>query len=213
MEALYNLCNRQQWQVAITHIQSLVDGDQLFFQDDNGFTPIMFACRIYSAPLELVQLMITKAKLDSRKRCLLAITHVTGRAALRIAALWYHDPTVLKHPLELCATSSEGNTPLQYATRSRRPALILSILTRRHQRPRLPQLRRPRRQRQRRRARYLLGLHRHPRRPPRRPHDRPALHQARLRHRTETISLHVPLAFATLNDNVWSHIMTFPSFL
>jgi len=65
----------EQWQVAITHIQSLADGDgdQIFFQDEYGETAIMIAC-VYSAPLELCQMMITKAKLDSRKRCPLAIT-------------------------------------------------------------------------------------------------------------------------------------------
>jgi len=29
------------------------------------------------------------------------------------------------------------------------------------------------------------------------------------RHRTETVVLDTPLSFAELNDNIWSHIMTF----
>ena len=66
--------------VAITHIQSLVDGDavdQLFFQDQYGWTAFVDAS-LRSAPLELYQLMITKAKLDSRKKCLLAIPNRWG---------------------------------------------------------------------------------------------------------------------------------------
>jgi len=80
MSALYWLVASQQWQANIPHIQSLADGDsveQLFFQSGGGRTAIMIAC-INSAPLELVQVMITKAKLDSRKRCLLAITNQWG---------------------------------------------------------------------------------------------------------------------------------------
>ena len=73
---MYVLVTNHRWQVAITHVQSLPVGDavdQIFYQDQYGVTTIMRACWD-SAPLELVQLMITKAKLDSRKRCLLAIT-------------------------------------------------------------------------------------------------------------------------------------------
>ena len=66
--------------MAIIHIQSLADGDaadQLFYLNKHGSSAIMRACP-NDAPLELVQLMITKAKLDSRKRCLLAITNQWG---------------------------------------------------------------------------------------------------------------------------------------
>jgi len=79
MSALSELVANQQWQVAITPIQSLAyrdAADQLLYQDKYGITAFMYAC-YRSAPLlglELVQLMITKAKLDSRKRCLLAIS-------------------------------------------------------------------------------------------------------------------------------------------
>jgi len=81
MRALYQLVGTQQWQVVITHIHSLAEGDaveQLFYQYHGYlYTAIMWAC-IRSAPLELVQLMITKAKLDSKKRCLLAVTATLG---------------------------------------------------------------------------------------------------------------------------------------
>jgi len=108
MRALYNLVISQQWQVAITHIQSLADGDavdQIFFQGKGGYTAIMRACRS-SAPLEIVQVMITMAKLDSRKRCLLAITCNNGLIALHWAAWCHSDPAVLEllireHPLAL----------------------------------------------------------------------------------------------------------------
>jgi len=86
MSPLYGLVFNQRRQVAIAHIQSLADGDavdQLFHQCQNGYgwTAIIVAC-IDSAPLELVQLMITKAKLDSRKRCLLAAASAHGYTAL-----------------------------------------------------------------------------------------------------------------------------------
>ena len=47
MSALYELVGNQQWQVAITHIQSLADGDVvdlLFHQNYCGTTTIMLAC-------------------------------------------------------------------------------------------------------------------------------------------------------------------------
>ena len=62
--------------MTITHIQSIADGgaaDQVPYHDEGGWTALMRAC-IQSAPLALVQLMITKAKLNSRKRRQLAIT-------------------------------------------------------------------------------------------------------------------------------------------
>jgi len=95
MSAQFELVNDQQWQVAYSHIQSLADGDavdQIFFQSANGWTAIMYACG-ESAPLELVHLMITKAKLDSRKMCLLTITSNSGWTVLHYAA-WYCDPAV-----------------------------------------------------------------------------------------------------------------------
>jgi len=67
MSALIDLVAVERWQEAVTHIQSLPDGDaayQLFFKNQYGWTAIVHAC-LDSAPLELVQLMITKAKLDS----------------------------------------------------------------------------------------------------------------------------------------------------
>jgi len=91
MSSLYELETNQQWQVAITHIQSLADGDaayQLFNQNDDGWSAIMIAC-LNDAPQELYQLMITKAKLDSRKRCLPTVTINNGFTALHCAA-WLH---------------------------------------------------------------------------------------------------------------------------
>ena len=82
MSALHELVIYEQWQEAITHIQSLPDGDaahQLFFTQYNS-TAIMRACH-RSAPLVLVQLIITKAKLDPRKRCLLAIVSLLRATA------------------------------------------------------------------------------------------------------------------------------------
>ena len=93
----------------------------------------MFACR-HSAPLELVQLMITKAKLDERKRCLLAITTSDGNAALHCAARRHSDPAVAELlirelPLALCATTDYDRTPLQIATLYNRSAPFTSRLT------------------------------------------------------------------------------------
>ena len=135
MSALYNLVANQQYQVAITHIQSLADGDavdQLFHEDKFGQTVVHAS--YYEAPLELYQLMITKAKLDSRKRCLLSITNQWGVLALHLAARWHSDPAVLEflireHPLALCATDFWGETPLQRAIVGNRPAAITSLLT------------------------------------------------------------------------------------
>jgi len=67
---LYVLVVRRQWQAAVVHISGLSDSavNQLFAAIDSA-TPIMIAC-YRSASLKLVQLMITKAKLDERKRCM-----------------------------------------------------------------------------------------------------------------------------------------------
>jgi len=92
----------------------------------------MRACH-HSAPLELVQLMITKAKLDSRKRCLLAITSHGGWTALHWAACFNRDLAVLEllileHPLALQTSDSIGRTALQFATLHYRPTPIIFLL-------------------------------------------------------------------------------------
>jgi len=63
MNAFYGHCLNERWPVVITHIRSLADGDAAdqLFQSDYGWTAIVRACR-YSAPLELVQLMIAERK-------------------------------------------------------------------------------------------------------------------------------------------------------
>ena len=137
MSAVYELVVNQQWQVAITHIQSLTDGhavDQIFYQNVAGWTAIMRNC-YHGAPLELVQLMTTKAKLDPRKRCLLAITDVhIGRTGLHAAAWGHRHPAVVEllireHPLALCATNNYGFTSEQCAIATHSPAAITSLLT------------------------------------------------------------------------------------
>jgi len=135
MSALFVLVCSRQWQVAINHIISLAGGDaadQIFFQDGSGLTPIMEAC-FYLAPLELVQLMIAKAKLSERKRCLVAITTNGGNTALHWAACKHSDPAILEllireHPLALQTTDNYGHTPLQDATFYGRPAAFTSLL-------------------------------------------------------------------------------------
>jgi len=97
-------------------------------------TATLYAC-IFSAPLELVQLMITKAfGHDPRKRCLLAITNDAGWTALHCAVYRYSDLAVLEllireHPLALCTTDDEDDTPLQLAIVFDSPAPIISIFT------------------------------------------------------------------------------------
>ena len=61
--------------------------------------------------------MLTKAKLDPRKRCLLADTNFWGSTVLHCAACWHSDPAVFEllireHPLALCATDRISRTPL-----------------------------------------------------------------------------------------------------
>jgi len=184
MSALYELVVTRQWQVAITHIQSLADGDaadQLFHKNQHGDTAIIYAC-ILSAPLELVQLMITKAFWrDPRKRCLLAITNYAGWTALHCGVYRYSDLAVLEllireHPLALCTTDDEGDTPLQLAIVFDSPASMISIFTdtTNHQLPHRRRLRRSRRPRPRRRKHDPLQ-HSSPRHS-RSSHDYPALH-------------------------------------
>jgi len=212
MRALYDLVHKQQWQIAIAHIQFFADGDavdQIFYQGYNGSTAIMIACDS-SAPLELVQLMITKAKLDPRKRCLLAIADSDGWTALHYAAQCHSDPAVLKlfireHPLALSATDSSGSTP-----HPPRPPRRDHLPPRRHhRRPRRKRQRRPRRQRSRLRVSpplprlALLG------RPHRRPHLAPALHQHPDLPVTQTEPLDLLLAHARLCKDVWSVILEF----
>jgi len=206
--------------VSITHIQSLADGDavdQLFYKYF-GSTAIMHAC-CYLAPLELYQLMITTAKLDSRKRCLMAIANSIRYTALHYASECHSDPAVLEllireHPLALSATDGFGRTPLQWATFNNRPAAITSLLTDATNALAARDY-----------AALAAGVHSDERTvrcnaPP--PATR-ALRTTLLlcikhgyvyisrnkRHRTETVALDTPLAFVKLNYNVWSHVMTF----
>jgi len=118
--ALLELVDGRDWPADITHIQSLADGDaadQIFFQSQYGFTALMAAC-YRSAPLALEQLTFTKAELDSRKRCLLAITNSKyGNTALNFAAYYHSDPAVLEilireHPPALSATNDSVHPPL-----------------------------------------------------------------------------------------------------
>ena len=133
---LYSLCISQFWQLAITEIQSLLDNDavdQLFFQDQRGWTIIMIAC-MGSAPLVLVQLLIAKAKLDPLNRCLLALTDNNGWMALHRAARNHNDPAVLKfliseHPMALCAAINGSRTPQEIANVNNGSAAITSLLT------------------------------------------------------------------------------------
>ena len=122
---------------AVTHILSLADGDaadQLFCTGGYSvWTPIMRAC-VRSAPLVLVQLMITKVKLDPRKRCLLAITCNGGYNVLHYAAGNHGDPAVLELlirecPLALQTTDGFGRNPPQWTTVHNCPATIRSLLT------------------------------------------------------------------------------------
>ena len=69
--------------------------------------------------------MLAKAKLDSRKRCLLAITDVDRWTALHCAASFHSDLAVVEllireHPLALSTTISSGFTPLQLGTADER---------------------------------------------------------------------------------------------
>ena len=78
MSVLYNLCVTQQWQAATVHLGCLLfyfltlTNDrtvyQLFYKDEYGITAFMIAC----CATGTIQLMMTKAKLDYRRRCLLA---------------------------------------------------------------------------------------------------------------------------------------------
>jgi len=123
-EALYALCWNEDWHAAIVHLSSRSDEaavDQLFYKR-HGWPLIIRACRL-SAPLDLVQLMIATgtAKLDTRKRCLLAMSYSNAVTPLHFAAASCNEPAVLEllireHPLALCATTGWGRTPLQLAT-------------------------------------------------------------------------------------------------
>jgi len=225
MSSLCKILMKQQWQVAITHIQSLADAtsaDQLFHQTKyGGFTAIMCACG-RSAPLELYQLMITKAKVDSRKRCLLAITCSNyGCTPLHFAASSHSDPAVVElmireHPLALCATSSGGDTPLQLATIYNRPTAIISLLTeatnalaasdyaalaaRVHGDERALRCLALTPDRLAVRISLLLCIK----------HGYVYVRRSK-RHRADEPddALDTGLAFSLLNDNVWSHVMTF----
>ena len=80
MNVLYSLVEVDQWQSASDNINNNpLSVDQMFYRSlkYRGWTPVMYAC-LRLAPLELVQQMITTAKLDPHKRCLLAVTDRTG---------------------------------------------------------------------------------------------------------------------------------------
>ena len=92
----------------------------------------MIAC-ISSAPLAFVQLMITNARLDTRKRCLLAIANNYGRTALYYAVWCHSDPAVLEnligeYPQALDTTDYNSNPPLHIAISKNLPADIRDLL-------------------------------------------------------------------------------------
>ena len=185
-------------------------------------TATLYAC-IFSAPLELVQLMITKAfGHDPRKRCLLAITNDAGWTALHCAVYRYSDLAVLEllireHPLALSATNYEGRTPLQWSLVYSRPTPITSPLTdttnalaagdygalaaRVHGDEDTIRCLALTPDRLAVRVTLLLCVKHgcvYVRRSKRQRNEAPAT------------GLDTQLAFELLNDNVWSHIMTFP---
>ena len=105
---LHKLVFDREWSAVMYHLQGLSDGDavhQLFYVDKKEkFTALVQACW-FSVPLELVQLVITKAKLDSRKRRLLAITDIDAWTALHYAACDHSGPAVV----ELSPAGAEHN--------------------------------------------------------------------------------------------------------
>ena len=177
----------------------------------------MCACR-YSALLELVQLMITKAKLDSRKRCLLVIT-CDRWTTIHCAAGWHSDPVFLEflireHSLALQTTNSFGITPQQVAIANNHPAAFTSLIAATtnslaasdyaalvHGDESTLRCLALTPDRIAVRTSLLLCIklgYVYVRRSKRQCNEAP-----------ETIAFDTALAFEVLNDNVWSHIMTF----
>ena len=92
--SLFSLCMHAQWQAVIVRLGVLSDDnavnavnavEEIFYQDNYRWTAIMWAC-IHLTSLERVQLMSTKAKLDSRKRSI-NIAILCPRLAVRTTLL------------------------------------------------------------------------------------------------------------------------------
>ena len=121
MTELCDLIRGNEWQYAIAHLQVLADSDavdEIFYHGVFG-TTFFYACDD-RAPLELVQLMLTTAKLDSRKRNVVSINYRHDYTPFHGAAYSHDDPAVLEllireYPLALCAIDYDGLTPLQEA--------------------------------------------------------------------------------------------------
>ena len=166
---------------------------ELFFQNELGATAFAVAAA-NSAPVEVLESMINKAKLDVKKRNILGAAYIVLFLPLHYAASHHPDPAAIKllvihHPQALLAKRTYGDIPLDFATRNNTIPAVVS-LARELAAARLATIAL--------RTTLLLCIK----------HGYVYVRRSK-RHRTATFALDVPLAFEVLNDNVWSHIMTF----
>jgi len=132
---LLDLTTASQWQTVSDHINGLSAYDvvEQLFHADNRLRAVQLAC-LNSAPLELFQLMIAKAKLDTRKRPLLVTSLASSgesAAVITYAASCHGDTAVLEllireDPLGLIAPT-RFMSPLQAAIHFERPDEFIAL--------------------------------------------------------------------------------------
>jgi len=165
-----------------------------FFLDELGATALGVACYC-KAPVEVLESTFDLGKLDAKKRSILDIANTQRCLPLHHIALHHPDPAAIKllvghYTSALLAKCSLNDvTPLVYAIQFNTSPAVVSLMR---------ELTAARRATIALRTTLLLCIK----------HGYVYVRRGK-RHSTATVALDVPLAFEVLNDNVWSHIMTF----
>jgi len=188
--SLLVLCLRQSWNKVLARIKQLsaqAAVTELFCQGEYSATTFAAACDL-EAPVDVLESML--AKLGVQTRNILCIADIHLRLPLHYIARNHPDPAVVKllvrhYPRALLAKDISGDTPLDDAIESNESAAAVALLR---------ELTAARRETIALRTTLLLCI------------KHGYVYPCRRGYRKV---LETELAFDMLNDNVWSHIMTF----
>ena len=170
---------------------------ELFYQNEIGDTALALAS-FYKAPVEVLESLIFLGKLDAKKRNILDIADDDLDLPLHHITEDHPDPAAIKllvshHPSALLAEDNSGDIPLDDAIESNENPAVVDIMR---------ELTAARRETIALRTSLLLCIK----------HgyviDQRDERQREMAPETG-LTFDIQLTFTTLNDNVWSHIMTF----
>ena len=151
---LYVLSRRESWDKVLARIKQLPTQaavTELFSKDELGDTSLACAAT-NEGPVEVLESMLSLAKLDTKKRNILDIADIGLRLSMHIISTFHHDPAAIKllvrrYPAALLAKSCSGHPPpglyppAQHEPRSRGPPARAHLRPPRHHAPPLHQAR------------------------------------------------------------------------